>query len=123
MCLDELEYVLGIETGAARNEMRRSCGSDRERPQPTAVRERTSMQHYIVRAQPVDLARVLIRHELQVGMSHHRALGLARGAGGIEQPGDVGAIADGVGVRRVTGNEEIFVGHRPLRYAPDADRD
>ncbi|GAM51318.1 hypothetical protein NS07_v2contig00232-0005 [Nocardia seriolae] len=53
------------------------------------------------------------RHR-EVGLTEHDALGVAGGAAGVEDPGQLPAVAADIG-HRLRGREEVFVGEHALR--------
>src|SRR5438132_361660 len=80
------------------------------------------MHDDVVWLEPVDLARIVIRHELEVAVAVHRALRLSGRAGGVEKPGEIVGRASLVAIDGITSGEALFIRLRPCGRASDADK-
>ena len=85
----QLEDLGRIEAAARRDHLAGGFGRVRQDIAPRAVGHRRRVQNGVAGRDLVDVREVRQRHRQQIAMAQHRALGLARGAARVEQPGDV----------------------------------
>ena len=86
--VEQLEHLRRIEAAARRHDLAGALGGVRQDVEPRAVRHRRGVEDGVRGRDLVDVGEVAQRHGQQILVGEHRALGPARGAAGIEQPGD-----------------------------------
>jgi hypothetical protein len=113
-----------LEMAARRNDADRSLGDMRQAIAAGAVRQRRGVQHGIGRHDRIDIGEVAQRAHQQVAVREAGALGPARRAAGVEDPGEVvgaaGNEVDAVACRkpppgRVVGNDHLLEAWAALR--------
>ena len=88
--LDRLQHTFGIERRRFQNNMGRCFADIGQGIEPTAMRERSRVQDHLIRAETgTHIGIEILGHSQQIAMSQHRTLRHARGAGCVEEPGDI----------------------------------
>ena len=87
--LDQVENLRRLEAAALGNHVVGALGDEGQRVEARAVGERRCVQHAIVGRDRVEIGEVAQCHHHQVAVSDGGALGPARGAAGVEEPGGI----------------------------------
>ena len=120
------------EARRVRDRVVRAAGDGRQRHDAAAVRERRDVQHHVLVGDVVAVGQVVHDADADHAVGPGRALGLAGGARGVEQPAGVGLVdVDRPGQRILTGRQFVVArrsppssrrrsGARPSRTRPSA---
>ena len=89
MLLDQAQHLRRLEAAALGNHVVGALGDEGQRVEARAVGERCRVQHAVVGRDWVEIGEIAQRHHHQVAVTDGGALGPARGAAGVEEPGGV----------------------------------
>jgi hypothetical protein len=83
------EDLVRLEAARFGHHVARAGRDVRQHPQPRAMAHGRGVQDRVARHDAVEVGEIVQRHDGEVAVRQHGALGLAGGARGVEQPGEV----------------------------------
>jgi hypothetical protein len=83
------EDLVRLEAARLRDHVARAGRHVRQHPQPRAMAHGGGVQDRVARHDAVEIGEIVERHDGEVAVGQHGALGPAGGAGRVEQPGEV----------------------------------